>query len=161
VDGAADRGSALGEAGEAVTRAEVAEADDASRRRMVDDLEADAVAPVHLHLDGRARSVPDRVGQAFLQDTVGGPGDMPWYRTDVTGDVEVELDAGLCGARQEVLDVLPGQRMFQRRGQQAGEPADVPGGFACQLGDVAEQFVGGRIIGRKPLPGAGLDADRR
>src|ERR1700691_4870514 len=102
---------------------------------MVDDLEADAVAPVHLHLDGRARSVPDRVGQAFLQDTVGGPGDMPWYRTDVTGDVEVERDAVLGGARREVLGLPPGQRMFKPRGQQAAPPADVPGDFACQLGD--------------------------
>ena len=97
------------------------------------------------------------VGQPFLQHAVSGPGGVPWYRADVTGDVELELDARLCGARQEVLDVLPGQRMFQGWGQQAGQPADVPGGFASQLGDVAEQLVGGRITGRQPLPGAGLD----
>jgi hypothetical protein len=68
VDGAAESGGALGEAGEPVARAELADADGASWRRMVDDLEADAVAAGHAYLDGRARGMPDRVGQAFLQD---------------------------------------------------------------------------------------------
>src|SRR5580658_7219241 len=124
---------------------------------MVDDLEADAVAAGHAHLDGRARGVPDRVGQAFLQDAVGGPGGMPGYRADVTGDVVVELDAGLRGARQEVLDVLVRERVFQGRVQQAGQPANVRGGLAGQLGDVAEQLAGGRVARRQPLAGAGLD----
>jgi hypothetical protein len=116
-----------------VTRAELADADGADGRRMVDDLEADAVPAGHAHLDGRARGVPDRVGQAFLQDAVGSPGGMPGYRADVADDVEVELDAGLRRAGQKVLKVLPREGVFQGRVQQAGQPADVRGGFTGEF----------------------------
>jgi hypothetical protein len=139
VEAAAESGGALGEAGQPVARAELADAEGVGWRRMVDDLEADAVAAGHGYLDGRARGVPDRVGQAFLQDAVVSPGGMPGYRADVTGDVIVELDASLRGARQQVFDVLVRERVFQGGVQQSGQPADVRGGFAGQLGDVAEQ----------------------
>jgi hypothetical protein len=142
VDGAAGNGCTLGETGQPMASPELADADGASWRRMVDDLEADAVAAGHAHLDGRAWGVPVRVGQAFLQDAVGSPGSMPGYRADVTGDVEVELNAGLRCARQEILGVLQCEGVFLGRGHQEGQPTDVQGGFAGQLGDGGEQAMG-------------------
>ena len=93
----------------------------------------------------------------MVRPSVGGPGGGPGYRADVTGDVEVELDPGLRRARQQVLEVLLGERVFEGRVQQPGQPADVRGGFAGLLGDVGEQFAGGRVTRRQALAGAGLD----
>ena len=125
---------------------------------MVDDLQADAVDAGHAHLDGRARGVPDRVGQAFLQDPVGSPGDLSGNRADVADDVEVELDASLRRAGQEVLEVPLRERVFQGGVQQAGQPADVRGGFTGQFGDfAASSSPAAGSSGGEPLACAGLD----
>ena len=126
------------------------------RRRVLDGHDERVALAADQHVDLGARGVAQRVGQALLDDVVGGLDGGRRQALALALEPQRDGEPAARGARDELLD----QREVGRGGERAvlaeqlGEPAHVVLRLARGAGDRGERLRGQLRVACEPLAGA-------